>query len=249
MRTTLVAATWVGGAFIIGVAETVYDPTKGLVWALIPLQMSVSFIIGKTNWYLHPKEHQSGLSGANFSKINYSFFSSSFMVEMIPDNRKIITFSTFFQHSVVHWAILKVKGSNCYFKQPGSSVSREQRPRSRITVGLKFWELIRARRHFSPFGLKQWWSRVSTKVGIFRWSLPCLLKVVFSLRSRCETKSTSPWWIRFRGSMGKHWPGSLPSLRSSAKFCGSPSHWFLWVTQHASPLLTRTWMLMKANYL
>ncbi|XP_010781181.1 high-affinity choline transporter 1-like [Notothenia coriiceps] len=39
-------ATWVGGAFIIGVAETVYDPTKGLIWALIPLQMSVSFIIG-----------------------------------------------------------------------------------------------------------------------------------------------------------------------------------------------------------
>ncbi|XP_015244276.1 PREDICTED: high affinity choline transporter 1-like [Cyprinodon variegatus] len=39
-------ATWVGGAFIIGVAETVYDPTKGLVWALIPLQMSLSFIIG-----------------------------------------------------------------------------------------------------------------------------------------------------------------------------------------------------------
>ncbi|XP_044200949.1 high-affinity choline transporter 1-like [Thunnus albacares] len=39
-------ATWVGGAFIIGVAELVYDPTKGLIWALIPLQMSVSFIIG-----------------------------------------------------------------------------------------------------------------------------------------------------------------------------------------------------------
>ncbi|XP_034533905.1 high-affinity choline transporter 1-like [Notolabrus celidotus] len=39
-------ATWVGGAFIIGVAETVFDPTKGLLWALIPLQMSVSFIIG-----------------------------------------------------------------------------------------------------------------------------------------------------------------------------------------------------------
>ncbi len=41
------AATWVGGAFIIGVAESVYDPTKGLIWALIPLQMSISFIIGK----------------------------------------------------------------------------------------------------------------------------------------------------------------------------------------------------------
>uniref|UniRef100_A0A0F8BTR8 High-affinity choline transporter 1 n=1 Tax=Larimichthys crocea TaxID=215358 RepID=A0A0F8BTR8_LARCR len=39
-------ATWVGGAFIIGVAEFVYDPTKGLIWALLPLQMSVSFVIG-----------------------------------------------------------------------------------------------------------------------------------------------------------------------------------------------------------
>ncbi|XP_051283500.1 high affinity choline transporter 1-like [Dicentrarchus labrax] len=39
-------ATWVGGGFIIGVAESVYDPTKGLIWALIPLQMSFSFIIG-----------------------------------------------------------------------------------------------------------------------------------------------------------------------------------------------------------
>ncbi|XP_042261012.1 high affinity choline transporter 1-like isoform X1 [Thunnus maccoyii] len=39
-------ATWVGGAFIIGIAELVYDPTKGLIWALIPLQMSISFLIG-----------------------------------------------------------------------------------------------------------------------------------------------------------------------------------------------------------
>ncbi|XP_070712044.1 high-affinity choline transporter 1-like [Pempheris klunzingeri] len=39
-------ATWVGGAFIIGVAESVYDPTKGLIWALVPLQSSISFIIG-----------------------------------------------------------------------------------------------------------------------------------------------------------------------------------------------------------
>lgn len=41
-----VAATWVGGGFIVGVAESVYDPTKGLIWALIPLQDSISFIIG-----------------------------------------------------------------------------------------------------------------------------------------------------------------------------------------------------------
>ncbi|XP_068165777.1 high affinity choline transporter 1-like [Antennarius striatus] len=39
-------ATWVGGAFIVGIAESVYDPTRGLIWALIPLQVSLSFIIG-----------------------------------------------------------------------------------------------------------------------------------------------------------------------------------------------------------
>ncbi|XP_034407629.1 high affinity choline transporter 1-like [Cyclopterus lumpus] len=39
-------ATWVGGAFIIGIAESVYDPTRGLIWALVPLQISISFIIG-----------------------------------------------------------------------------------------------------------------------------------------------------------------------------------------------------------
>lgn len=41
------AATWVGGGFILGVAEAVYTPSLGLVWALMPLQYSVSFIIGK----------------------------------------------------------------------------------------------------------------------------------------------------------------------------------------------------------
>lgn len=46
-------ATWVGGAFIIGIAESVYNPTKGLTWALIPLQMSISFIIGKHLSLLH----------------------------------------------------------------------------------------------------------------------------------------------------------------------------------------------------
>ncbi|KAJ3584356.1 hypothetical protein NHX12_014851 [Muraenolepis orangiensis] len=39
-------ATWVGGAFIIGLAEVVYDPTRGLVWALIPLQLAISLVIG-----------------------------------------------------------------------------------------------------------------------------------------------------------------------------------------------------------
>nr|XP_046259047.1 high-affinity choline transporter 1-like [Scatophagus argus] len=39
-------ATWVGGGFILGVAEAVYTPKMGLVWALMPIQYSVSFIIG-----------------------------------------------------------------------------------------------------------------------------------------------------------------------------------------------------------
>ncbi|XP_017287917.1 high-affinity choline transporter 1 [Kryptolebias marmoratus] len=39
-------ATWVGGGFILGVAEAVYTPHMGLIWALMPLQYSVSFIIG-----------------------------------------------------------------------------------------------------------------------------------------------------------------------------------------------------------
>ncbi|XP_027147232.1 high affinity choline transporter 1 [Larimichthys crocea] len=39
-------ATWVGGGFTMGFTETVYDPTKGLIWALFPLQLSISFIIG-----------------------------------------------------------------------------------------------------------------------------------------------------------------------------------------------------------
>ncbi|XP_029286826.1 high affinity choline transporter 1-like [Cottoperca gobio] len=39
-------ATWVGGGFILGVAEAVYSPKMGLIWALMPLYYSVSFLIG-----------------------------------------------------------------------------------------------------------------------------------------------------------------------------------------------------------
>ncbi|KAM6941040.1 high-affinity choline transporter 1-like [Lycodopsis pacificus] len=39
-------ATWVGGGFILGVAEAVYSPKMGLIWALMPLHYMVSFIIG-----------------------------------------------------------------------------------------------------------------------------------------------------------------------------------------------------------
>ncbi|XP_068449772.1 high affinity choline transporter 1-like [Clinocottus analis] len=39
-------ATWVGGGYILGIAESVYDPTRGLVWALVPLHTCIAFIIG-----------------------------------------------------------------------------------------------------------------------------------------------------------------------------------------------------------
>ncbi|XP_030290100.1 high-affinity choline transporter 1-like isoform X3 [Sparus aurata] len=39
-------ATWVGGGFILGLAEAVYTPKLGLMWALMPIQYSLSFIIG-----------------------------------------------------------------------------------------------------------------------------------------------------------------------------------------------------------
>ncbi|KAM3862844.1 high-affinity choline transporter 1-like [Diretmus argenteus] len=39
-------ATWVGGTFIIGTAEAVYDPTFGLIWAVLPLAATVAFTIG-----------------------------------------------------------------------------------------------------------------------------------------------------------------------------------------------------------
>ncbi|XP_058496769.1 high-affinity choline transporter 1-like isoform X1 [Solea solea] len=39
-------ATWVGGGFILGVTEAVYTPKMGLIWALMPVHTSVSFILG-----------------------------------------------------------------------------------------------------------------------------------------------------------------------------------------------------------
>ncbi|KAK7901175.1 hypothetical protein WMY93_017944 [Mugilogobius chulae] len=39
-------ATWVGGTFIIGTAETVYDPGQGLLWAVMPLAATVAFVLG-----------------------------------------------------------------------------------------------------------------------------------------------------------------------------------------------------------
>ncbi|XP_010862628.1 high affinity choline transporter 1 isoform X2 [Esox lucius] len=41
-------ATWVGGGFILGIAEAVYNPTLGLVWALMPVPYVLTFFLGGT---------------------------------------------------------------------------------------------------------------------------------------------------------------------------------------------------------
>uniref|UniRef100_A0A8C8RPB3 High affinity choline transporter 1 n=1 Tax=Pelusios castaneus TaxID=367368 RepID=A0A8C8RPB3_9SAUR len=39
-------ATWVGGAYINGIAETVYLPTRGLVWVQAPIGFALSLVVG-----------------------------------------------------------------------------------------------------------------------------------------------------------------------------------------------------------
>lgn len=46
-------ATWVGGGFILGIAEATYNPTLGAVWALMPVPYVLTFFLGK--WHRCPK--------------------------------------------------------------------------------------------------------------------------------------------------------------------------------------------------
>lgn len=39
-------ATWVGGGYINGTAEAVYDPTRGLLWAQAPWGYAISLVVG-----------------------------------------------------------------------------------------------------------------------------------------------------------------------------------------------------------
>lgn len=40
-------ATWVGGGYINGTAEVVFDSTQGLVWTQAPWGYALSLVIGK----------------------------------------------------------------------------------------------------------------------------------------------------------------------------------------------------------
>lgn len=63
----LPTATFVGGGFIVGLAEAVYTPTMGLTWAFSPVTPATSFIVGRTFLFssnCHTEYH-------NFSKQNF----------------------------------------------------------------------------------------------------------------------------------------------------------------------------------
>lgn len=45
-------ATWVGGGFILGIAEATYNPTLGAVWALMPVPYIVTFFLGEYQAFL-----------------------------------------------------------------------------------------------------------------------------------------------------------------------------------------------------
>lgn len=43
----LFLATWVGGGYIMGTAEAVYNPSQGLIWALGLPAYAINFLLGK----------------------------------------------------------------------------------------------------------------------------------------------------------------------------------------------------------
>ena len=44
---SLLSATWVGGGYIMGTAEAVYVPTRGVIWALGPPAHLFGFLLGE----------------------------------------------------------------------------------------------------------------------------------------------------------------------------------------------------------
>lgn len=47
LLSVFLTATWVGGGFILGIAEATYNPTLGAVWALMPVPYVLTFFLGE----------------------------------------------------------------------------------------------------------------------------------------------------------------------------------------------------------
>lgn len=73
-------ATWVGGTFIIGTAETVYDPKLGLIWAVMPLAATLAFCLGKFHTCMCGTVYMCHISHASFFRLT-KFHSRLFLFE------------------------------------------------------------------------------------------------------------------------------------------------------------------------
>ncbi|XP_069022090.1 high-affinity choline transporter 1-like [Embiotoca jacksoni] len=72
-------ATWVGGGFLLGIAEAVYTPKMGLIWALMPIQYTMSFIIGGL-FFAKPMREQKYITMMDPFQIKYGKVLSAALV-------------------------------------------------------------------------------------------------------------------------------------------------------------------------
>lgn len=79
-----------GGTFIIGTAETVYDPKLGLIWAVMPLAATLAFIVGKIVIYNSNISHKTVVVKLKLRLCCVSLRGGHFFAEPMRD-RKFVT--------------------------------------------------------------------------------------------------------------------------------------------------------------
>ncbi|KAJ3610658.1 hypothetical protein NHX12_022750 [Muraenolepis orangiensis] len=76
-------ATWVGGGFIVGTAEAVYNPSMGLIWAVMPVTATLCFVIGERQGLGNlglQNFHQRTLSATSSATAKTCCFAAAFIV-------------------------------------------------------------------------------------------------------------------------------------------------------------------------
>ncbi|XP_034080318.1 high affinity choline transporter 1-like isoform X1 [Gymnodraco acuticeps] len=72
-------ATWVGGGFILGIAEAAYNPTLGAVWALMPVPYVLTFFLGGF-FFARPMRENRYLTMMDPFQQKYGNFMSSLLI-------------------------------------------------------------------------------------------------------------------------------------------------------------------------
>ncbi|XP_072318663.1 high affinity choline transporter 1-like [Eucyclogobius newberryi] len=72
-------ATWVGGGFILGIAEATYNPTLGAVWALMPVPYIVTFFLGGF-FFAKPMRENKYMTMMDPFQLKYGNFMSSALI-------------------------------------------------------------------------------------------------------------------------------------------------------------------------